>query len=118
VPGRLPGRGENPLLRLAFQVQYAGAADFQGHPPNMGFVNLKLKVISPLLPRTCFIGTDEDPMVIKPLAFESPKPVDGHPELRFTALQDERFVLPRARLRPVHQRCRTTVRGAHADRRQ
>jgi hypothetical protein len=74
---------------MAFQVRYPGATDFQG--------------ISPLLPRTCFIGTDEDPMVIRPLAFESPKPVEGHPELRFTTMQDKRFVTAGTRLRAVHQ---------------
>jgi hypothetical protein len=89
VPGGLVG---NDLIPLAFQVQYAGASDFNGS----GFVNLKLKVNSPLLPRTCFIGSDEDPMVIRPQARQSPQPVPGHPELRTTTMQDNRFAIPRA----------------------
>jgi hypothetical protein len=93
VTGGLLG---NRLIPLAFQVQYAGASDFHGDPPNMGFVAMKLKVISPLLPRSCSIGTDEDPMMIRPLAAGSPQPVAGHPELRMTTLQDNRFAMPRA----------------------
>jgi hypothetical protein len=90
VPGGLFG------IPLSFQVRYAGASDFHGNPPDMGFVNIKFRVISPLLPRTCFIGSDEDPLVIRPLAFESPKPVPDHPRLRMTTMQDKRFAIPRA----------------------
>jgi hypothetical protein len=96
VPGGLLGTGKNPLLRLAFQVQYAGAADFHGNPPDMGYINMKFHVISPLLPPTCFIGTNEEPIVIRPKAPERPRPVDGHPDLRFTTMQDNRFVMPHA----------------------
>lgn len=96
VPGGLFGHTDVPWPRLAFQVQYAGAADFHGNPPNMGFVNLKFRVISPLLPPSCFIGTNEDPIVIRPIADGRPAPVDQHPELRYTKMRDERFVMPHA----------------------
>ncbi|MFD1050900.1 hypothetical protein ACFQ1S_37925, partial [Kibdelosporangium lantanae] len=99
VPGGLLRHGDHPLLRMSLQVQYAGAADFQGNPPDMGFVNMKFRVIGPLLPPTCFIGTNEDPIVIRPKTEVPPKPpqpVDGHPELRYTKLHDDRFVMPHA----------------------
>jgi hypothetical protein len=96
VPGGLLGGGDNSLLRLAFQVQYAGASDFRGDPPRMGFIDMKLKMISPLLPRTCYIGSDNDPIVFEPMAAGAPQPVPDHPELRRTTLQDKRFAIPRA----------------------
>jgi hypothetical protein len=96
VPGGLFGHTDVPVLRLAFQVQYAGASDFHGNPPHMGFVNMKFRVISPLLPPTCFIGTNQDPIVIRPMAEGAPGPVDGHPELRYTRMRDDRFVMPHA----------------------
>jgi hypothetical protein len=89
VPGGLFGNG---LIPLAFQVQYAGASDFYG----LGFVSLKLKVISPLLPRTCFIGTDSDPMTVRPESRTNPVPVEGHPGVYFATIKDTRFAIPRA----------------------
>ncbi|MET0134493.1 MAG: hypothetical protein ABW215_12990 [Kibdelosporangium sp.] len=93
VPGGLVG---NDLIPLAFQVQYAGASDFHGDPPRMGFIDLKLKVISPLLPPTCFIGSDNDPINVQPLALGPTAPVPGHPGIRTMTLQDKRLVMPRA----------------------
>jgi hypothetical protein len=96
VFGSLQAQPTKVLPGLAFQVQYAGASDFYGNPPNMGFINLKLKIISPLLPPTCHIGSDKDPIVIRPLALGAPQPVPGHPEIRTMTMQDKRFVMPGA----------------------
>ncbi len=87
VPGGLFG---NRLVPLAFQVQYGGSSDFYG----LGFVALKLKVISPLLPRTCFIGTDSDPIVVAPQT--RTQPVEVAPGVYKATMQDKRFAIPRA----------------------
>jgi hypothetical protein len=89
VPGGLFGKG---LIPLAFQVQYAGASDFNG----LGFVSLKLKVISPLLPRTCFIGTDSDPMMVRPESRTDPVPVGDKPGVFLATIKDTRFAIPRS----------------------
>jgi hypothetical protein len=74
----------------------------------MGFINLKLKLISPLLPPGCFIGSTNDPINVQPLALGSPQPVPGHPGIRTMTLQDKRLAMPRAHgcgvLTPLVQR--------------
>lgn len=96
VFGSLKAQPTKVLPGLAFQVQYAGASDFHGDPPNMGFIHLKLKIISPVFPPMCYIGSDKDPIVVRPLALGAPQPVPGHPGIRTMTLQDKRFAMPGA----------------------
>jgi hypothetical protein len=97
VPGGLFGTGDRDrLLHMDVQVQYAGWADFHGNNERMGEINLKLKVISPVLPSTCTIGSDADPVAMVVKALGRPQPVEGHPDVGFTTVEDRRFGMPKA----------------------
>jgi hypothetical protein len=99
VPGGLlglPGPG-NPLLRLDIRIEYAGFADFLSVGDNMGEQHLKLRVISPLLPSTCTIGSNQDPIKFKPIRTSGPDVISPNPTvLRFT-IEDKQFRVPKAR---------------------
>ncbi len=62
----------NPLLRMDVRIEYAGFADFQSDGNRMGEQHLKVRVRSPLLPGTCAIGDDSDPVKFKPLRTSGP----------------------------------------------
>lgn len=98
VPGGLLGvPGHNPLMRADLRIEYAGFADFQSDGDRMGVQHLKLRVISPLLPPTCTIGDDADPVVFRPIRTGGPDRVsDDPPVLRFT-IEDTAFAVPSAR---------------------
>ncbi|HEX6358171.1 hypothetical protein [Actinophytocola sp.] len=97
VPGGLVGgEDRNPLLRMDIQIEYAGYADFLSVGDQMGEQHLKLRVISPLLPNTCTIGSDEDPIRFKPVRTSGPDVISTNPRvLRFT-IEDKTFAVPRA----------------------
>jgi hypothetical protein len=101
VPGGLlgiPGTDDrNPLLRMDLRIEYAGYADFLSIGDRMGEQHLKLRVISPLLPDTCTIGDDADPIKFKPIRIGRAEVVSTDPQvLRFT-IEDKEFAMPRAR---------------------
>jgi hypothetical protein len=97
VPGGLlgvPGAERNPLLRMDIQLRYAGFADFFSDGDRMGTQHLKLGVISPLLPPGCTIGSDEDPIVFRPVRTAGPDVISTNPPvLRFT-ITDDAFAVP------------------------
>lgn len=97
VPGGLPGvpaADHNPLLRLEIQLRYAGFADFHSQGDRMGTQHLKLGVISPLLPASCTIGSDADPIVFRPVRTAGPDTISTNPPvLRFT-ITDNAFAVP------------------------
>jgi hypothetical protein len=100
VPGGLlgvPGSDvRNPLLRMETRIEYAGFADFLSNGDHMGEQHLKIRVISRLLPATCTIGTDQDPLRFRPIRTSGPDQVSTDPPvLRFT-IEDTRFAVPRA----------------------
>ncbi|WP_344071954.1 hypothetical protein [Streptomyces crystallinus] len=69
VPGGLLGRkaeqgGPNPLLGLAIQPEYGGYADFLGTGTDKGALDLKFRLVSPLLGERCAIGTDTRPVAL------------------------------------------------------
>ncbi|ALG12000.1 hypothetical protein AOZ06_38615 [Kibdelosporangium phytohabitans] len=101
VPGGLlgiPGSDErNPLLRLDTRIEYAGFADFLSVGDRMGEQHLKLRVSSPLLPSTCTIGGDKDPIKFKPLRTSGPDVVSPNPPTAKFTMQDSEFAVPRAR---------------------
>lgn len=98
VPGGLFGTGkQNPLLRMDIRIEYAGYADFLSVGDRMGEQHLKIRVISPLLPRTCTIGSDRDPIEFKPVRTSGPDMLSTNPPvLRFT-IEDNEFAVPKAR---------------------
>jgi hypothetical protein len=97
VPGGLLGIPRpNPALRMEVRLQYAGFSDFQSVGDRMGVQHLKLSVISPLLPATCTIGSDADPIVLRPLRTSGPDVVVPDPRvIRFT-MRDNAFAVPRS----------------------
>jgi hypothetical protein len=97
VPGGLLGTGDrNPLLRMDIRLEYAGFADFHSDGDRMGEQHLKIRVISGLLPATCTIGSDDDPIVLKPIRTSGPDVISTDPPvLRFT-IEDTAFATPRA----------------------
>jgi hypothetical protein len=101
VPGGLlgiPGTDErNPLLRMDMRIEYAGFADFLSDGDRMGEQHLKIRLLSPLLPPTCTIGDDEDPIEFKPVRTSGPDTISADPPvLRFT-IEDTAFAVPGAR---------------------
>jgi hypothetical protein len=98
VPGGLLGvPGHNPVLRTDLRIEYAGFADFLSDGDRMGVQHLKLRVINGLLPRTCSIGDDADPLVFRPIRTSGPDRISADPPvLRFT-IEDNAFAVPSAR---------------------
>ncbi|MBP2330330.1 hypothetical protein JOF56_010715 [Kibdelosporangium banguiense] len=101
VPGGLlgiPGSDEhNPLLRADIRIEYAGFADFLSVGDQMGEQHLKLRVISPLLPGTCTIGSDQDPIKFRPIRTSGPDVVSPNPTVLRFSIKDEQFAVPKAR---------------------
>jgi hypothetical protein len=82
-----------PSLPMAMRIEYAGYADFQSDGDRMGEQHLKIR----LLPGTCTIGSDRDPIRFKPVRTSGPDVVSADPPvLRFT-IEDTEFAVPKAR---------------------
>ncbi|MFJ6676640.1 hypothetical protein ACIQMJ_36540 [Actinosynnema sp. NPDC091369] len=98
VPGGLLGvPGPSPVLRTDLRLEYAGFADFLSDGDRMGVQHLKLRVINGLLPRTCAIGDEDDPLVFRPLRTSGPDRISADPPvLRFT-IEDTSFAVPSAK---------------------
>jgi hypothetical protein len=96
VPGGLLGTGDrNPLLRLNIRMEYAGFADFHSNGDQMGEQHLRFRVISPLLPTTCTIGSDQDPVVLKPLRTSGPDVISTDPQVLGFTIEDTQFAVPK-----------------------
>lgn len=97
VPGGLLGTGDqNPLLRMNIRLEYAGYANFLSDGDQMGEQHLKIRVLSTLLPPTCTIGSDQDPIAFKPIRTSGPDVISTNPPvLRFT-IEDTTFATPKA----------------------
>lgn len=100
VPGGLlgiPGTDErNPLLRMNMRIEYAGYANFLSDGDRMGEQHLKIRLISKLLPDTCTIGSDQDPIKFEPIRTSGPDVISTNPPvLRFT-IEDTEFAVPTA----------------------
>ncbi|ONI91787.1 hypothetical protein ALI144C_00680 [Actinosynnema sp. ALI-1.44] len=94
----IPGSDDrNPLLRLDVRIEYAGFADFLSVGDQMGEQHLKLRVISPLLPSTCTIGDDKDPIKLRPTRTSGPDVVSTNPPVARFTMADKQFAVPRAR---------------------
>lgn len=95
VPGGLLGvPGRNPLLRTDLRIEYAGFADFLSDGDRMGVQHLKLRVLNDLLPGSCTIGDDADPLVFRPIRTSGPDRISADPPvLRFT-IEDNAFAVP------------------------
>ncbi|WHM40497.1 hypothetical protein [Streptomyces sp. BPTC-684] len=101
VPGGLLGRtadpaGRNPLLGLAIRPEYGGYADFLGTGTDKGALDLKFRLVSPLLGERCTIGTDARPVALHlqkdgPSTWLSKNP----PLVRFNAY-DQTLTVPAA----------------------
>jgi hypothetical protein len=101
VPGGLlgiPGSDtQNPLLRMDLRIEYAGFADFESVGDKMGEQHLKIRVISPLLPGTCTIGSNQDPVKFKPIRTSGPDVISPDPTVLRFGIEDKQFSVPRAR---------------------
>ncbi|HET9138283.1 hypothetical protein [Actinophytocola sp.] len=95
VPGGLLGV-PHPLDRLALQLEYAGFADFHSVGDRMGVQHLKLAVRGPLLPRGCTIGSDRDPIILRPVRTAGPEVLSQDPVVVRFAMRDNEFAVPRA----------------------
>ncbi|WP_367128819.1 hypothetical protein [Saccharothrix sp. HUAS TT1] len=96
VRGGLPGP-DGRELPLDLRVEHAGFADFLSVGDRMGEQHLKIRVGSPLLPDTCTIGDDADPIRLRPVRVGAHEVVSQDPAvLRFTAA-DTGFAVPAAR---------------------
>jgi hypothetical protein len=90
VPGGLLG------LPLDLRIEYAGFADFLSVGDRMGEQHLRLAVRSPLLPRTCTIGNDGDPIVFRPVRTSETTVVQENPPVLRFSMRDNEFAVPRA----------------------
>jgi hypothetical protein len=89
-PTRVPGGGH-----LDMRIEYAGYADFLSVGDQMGEQHLKIRLISRLLPDTCTIGSDQDPIRFKPIRTSGPDVLSTNPRvLRFT-VEDNQFAVPK-----------------------
>jgi hypothetical protein len=93
IPGSDP---HNPLLRLDTRIEYAGYSDFLSVGDQMGEQHLKIRVSSPLLPQTCTVGSDQDPIKFRPIRTSGPDPVSADPPVARFTIQDTAFAVPRA----------------------
>jgi hypothetical protein len=87
-PIRVPGAG--------MRMTYAGFSDFLSVGDRMGELHLKITVQSPFLPRSCTIGTDQDPIVVKPVRTSGPEVVAQNPPVRKFSMRDNEFAVPEA----------------------
>jgi hypothetical protein len=78
------------------QLEYAGFADFLSVGDRMGEQHLKLAVRAPWLPRTCTIGSDEDPIVFKPVRTGPTEVVSPDPLVLRFSIRDNEFAVPGA----------------------
>jgi len=100
-PTRVPG---GPLRRMNMRIEYAGYADFFSVGDQMGEQHLKIRLISRLLPDTCTIGSDQNPIRFKPIRTSGPDVISTNPQvLRFT-IEDKQFAVPKT------QGCGATAR--------
>ncbi|WP_447007422.1 hypothetical protein ACRAKI_13545 [Saccharothrix isguenensis] len=101
VPGGLlgvPGTdAHNPRLRLDVRIEYAGYSDFLSVGDRMGEQHLKLRVISPLLPGACTIGSDEDPIRFRPIRIGKHEVISTDPQVLGFTIEDNEFAVPAAR---------------------
>jgi hypothetical protein len=98
-PTKVPGGllGGHPLPRMDMRIEYAGFSDFFSVGDQMGEQHLKIRLISRLLPNTCTIGSNQDPIRFKPIRTSGPDTVSTNPPvLRFT-IEDKQFAVPKTR---------------------
>lgn len=99
VPGGLPGIPGTEELnpRADLRIEYAGFADFLSVGDRMGELHLKIRVISALLPDTCAIGGDEDPIRLKPIRTIDHEVISTDPAVLGFTIEDSEFAVPEAR---------------------
>lgn len=87
-PIRVPG--------TTLRMTYAGYSDFLSVGDRMGELHLKVAARSPFLPRSCMIGTDQDPIVFKPVRTSGPEVLSQNPLVLKFSMRDNEFAVPRA----------------------
>ncbi|MCX5196407.1 hypothetical protein OOK31_21325 [Streptomyces sp. NBC_00249] len=93
VPGGLTGHGPLPL---ALQPEYGGRSDFYSVGDRMGLFTLRYRVVSPLLPEGCVIGTEEAPIEIRLRRVGSSEWISKNPPVIKFAATDTAFTAPAA----------------------
>lgn len=78
------------------QLAYAGFADFLSVGDRMGEQHLKLAVRSPFLRDGCTIGSDQDPIVFKPVRTAPTEVVSQEPLVLKFSMRDDGFAVPGA----------------------
>jgi len=78
------------------RLEYAGFADFLSVGDRLGEQHLKLSVRAPWLPRHCTIGSDEDPIVVKPVRTARTEVVSQEPLVLRFSMRDNEFAVPGA----------------------
>lgn len=79
------------------RTEYAGFAYFYSDGDHMGEQHLKIRVLSRLLPGTCTIGGNQDPIRFQPVRTSGPDVVSSNPPVRRFTIEDTEFAVPRAR---------------------
>jgi hypothetical protein len=83
------------LPRLDMRIEYAGFADFLSVGDQMGEQHLKIRLISRLLPDTCTVGSNEDPIKFKPIRTSGPDVISTNPPVRRFTVEDKQFTVPK-----------------------
>jgi hypothetical protein len=97
VPGGLLGvRTGSPLTAANLQLQYAGHIDFVAGPPMAEILHLKFRVGSRLVGDNCYVGTDNDPLVIVGAIVGERVPVQDDPQVLKFTVEDNAFAVPTA----------------------
>jgi hypothetical protein len=97
VPGGLlGGRLRHPSSATRLALQYAGHIDFLPGPPMAEILHLKYRVSNRLVGRNCYIGTDDEPMVIVGTIVGDRVPVQDDPQVLKFTVADNSFAVPAA----------------------
>ncbi len=78
------------------RLEYAGFADFLSVGDRLGEQHLKLGVRAPWVPRGCAIGSEADPIVLKPVRTAPTEVVSQDPLVLRFSMRDNEFAVPGA----------------------
>ncbi|HVK22437.1 MAG TPA: hypothetical protein VM677_13855 [Actinokineospora sp.] len=85
-----------PHSHIRLRLEYAGYSDFLSTDDRMGELHLKLAVTGPLIPATCTIGTNADPIRFTVKRTAPTEVVSTNPLVVKFAIADETFTAPKA----------------------
>jgi hypothetical protein len=87
---------KHPVLPANLNLEYAGHIDFVAGPPMAEILHLKYRVGNRLVGDNCYIGTDNQPLVIVGAIVGDRVPVQDDPQVLKFAVEDDGFAVPAA----------------------